>query len=106
MIPELETQQTGNQDVELLQQNVKKWVKPVEDCPLLDGQLLDRVFFVGAGEVVINHGLGRQIRGWIVVDKLGSAGGPPFESIERTAWDDKTLTLDATGTCCVLLWVF
>jgi hypothetical protein len=106
MIPELEIQHTGTEEVERLQENVKKFVKVLEDNPLLDGHLLDRVFFTGAATVVINHGLGRQIRGWIVVDKFGSAGGPPFETVERTAWDDKTLTLTATGTCCVLLWVF
>lgn len=106
MIPGLETQHTGNQDVELLQQNIKKFVKVLEDNPILDGHLLDRVFFTAAGTYTINHGLGRQIRGWIVVDKMGTVGGPPFETMERTAWDDKTLTLDVSGACCVLLWVF
>lgn len=101
MILPFEYQHTGNQDVELLQQNMKKFVKPLEDCPLLDGILLENVDLANAVNTVINHKLGRQPRGWIVVDHAGTG-----TLIYRIAWNSSTLTLLAAAACTVSLWVF
>lgn len=100
MIPGLETQHTGNQDVELLQQNVKKFVKVLEDNPLLDGTFLEGIALNAAANTVINHKLGRRPRGWILTDQSAAA------TVYRVAWTDKTLTLLASAASTVDLWVF
>ena len=100
----LEVQTTGNQDLELLMQNIKKWAKVLEDNPLLDGRALCCAS-TGAGTVTINHGLGRQPLGWIVTDRSPGAG-PPFPTLERISWDDKTIVINTSGICCFNLWVF
>lgn len=100
MIPELETQQTGNQDVELLQQNVKKWTKILEDNPLLDGRLLEDIDLNAAANTNINHGLGRVPRGWVLTDQSAAA------TVYRVAWTNTTLTLLASAASTVDIWVF
>ena len=100
MIPGLETQHTGNQDVELLQQNIKKFAKVLEDNPLLDGRLLEDVALNAAANTDINHGLGRVPRGWILTDQSAAA------TVYRVAWTTTTLTLLASGATTVDIWVF
>jgi hypothetical protein len=103
MIPELETQQTENQDLELAIQNVKKWAKVLEDNPLLDGNFIQAIEFAGGALTVdVNHGLGRQPRGWIITDFTALAG----TAIVRDAWDTNTITFTASAACDLDLWVF
>lgn len=103
MIPPFEYQHTGNQDIELLTQNIKKFVKVLEDNPLLDGVLIENIEFTGAVTVVVNHKLGRRPRGWIVTDLAGS--GRIFRGAN---WTDKTLELAnaIANPCTVSIWVF
>ena len=100
MITPLETQHTGNQDVELLQQNVKKFVKVLEDNPLLDGVLIEDVDLNAAANTEINHRMGRQPRGWILTDQSAAA------TVYRVAWTTQTLTLLASAASTVDIWVF
>jgi hypothetical protein len=69
--------------------------------PLLDGALVEGRA-LSTTPVDVPHGLGRTWRGWIVVGK--SANIDIWESGQR----DRTryLTLDASGTVTVSLWVF
>jgi hypothetical protein len=103
VIKQLEKQQTDNQDIELLQQNLKKFTKPLEDNPILDGRLIEGITVPGAGNVVVNHKLGRKPRGWILTDKAGD--GVIFRG---AAWTDKTIELanSVVTDCVVAIWVF
>ena len=103
MIKELETQHTGVQEIELLQQNTKNFVKSLERNPLLDGILIKNVFFSGAVTVNIAHKLGRKPRGWFTTDITGN-----LANIARNVGDcnDKFLSLAASATCTISLWVF
>ena len=118
MIPPLETQHGhGNQDLELLSQNIKRFVKVLEDNPMLDGHLLENISLT-AGNNTINHKLGRRLRGWTVVRSWNPApltypnpyvpGAPipyaPF--MYETGATDKILSLYAASDCQVSLWVF
>lgn len=47
-----------------------------------------------------SHGLGVAPQGFLVFDKTANA------DIWRTAWDDKTITLDATASVDAVIWVF
>jgi len=52
------------------------------------------------GDTVIDHLLGRQPMGWIVIDKTSSV------DISRTAWDKNTITLTSTSSvdCKILIF--
>ncbi len=103
MIKQMNTQHTGDQDVELFQANVKDFVKALEDNPLLDGVLIEDVEFVGAAlTVVVNHKLARKPRGWIITDFQALAG----TGVVRDDWNAQTLTLTASAACDLDLWVF
>ena len=103
MIPPLERQHTEDQDSELFQQNVKNFVKRLEDNPLLDGVLIEGVEFTGAVTVNIPHRLGRKPRGWIITDLTGG-----LVDVARNVgdFDDKFLSLAASAACVVSVWVF
>lgn len=50
------------------------------------------------GDTVIDHKLGRQPRGWILIDTQDA------NVIKRVSWDDKHITLNASSsTRCKLL---
>jgi len=104
MIPPLEEQRTGNQDLELSEQNIKKFVKVLEDNPLLDGRIVEDIAFDGVADTTFNHGLGRQPLGcfpvdWETVATMAVAFG-------RSAWDVNTITAFADVACTLKIWVF
>lgn len=102
MIPPLEVQHTGEQDLELAQQNIKRFVKVLEDNPLLDGRLIEGQA-LAVGTTAINHKLGREPRGWILARIQGGAAAP---WVRETARNSQTLTLQSNTALTVSLWVF
>ena len=103
MIPPLETQQTGDQDLELSQQNLKRFAKVLEDNPLLDGHLIEDQDLALGVDTPISHRLGRQPRGWILARIRGGAGAPWIREISS---DPLTLTLHSNTAINVSLWVY
>lgn len=65
------------------------------DCVTLSGVTLS-----GPGDTVVPHLLGRQPVGWDVIDQVGQA------TLCRSAWDEKSLTLNSSATCIVALEVW
>lgn len=82
--------------------------KTIEYSQEFTAQLLSLVFLKGnlltiditTTATAFNHGLNVTPQGFIVFDKTANA------DIWRTAWDDKTITLDATATVGAKVWVF
>jgi hypothetical protein len=76
--------------------------------PLLQGRLIEDVAIESGATIRIYHGLGRQPRGWFVVDLVGpSTSG----HIERVIGGDRerVLQLKATGygaAIKVAVWIF
>ena len=100
----LEVQHTGDQDLELLMQNVKKFAQVLEDNPLLDGRMIEDVDFDGATDTTFNHGLGRQPLGCFPVD--WETGATMAIAFGRSDWDASTITAFADVVCTLKLWVF
>ena len=112
MISPLEIQQAEDQDVNLLQTNVKNFVKVLEDNPLLDGHLLENIE-LDAGDNAINHRLGRRLRGWIVTrlyDPTVAGAGMTvpyiYDKQDTNDDEDKYLILTAVEEYKISLWVF
>lgn len=115
MIPELEIQHGGTEEVERLQENVKKFAKPLEDNPLLDGRLIENATQRGAatpglgvGVNHIEHGLGRNLRGWVITRLYGPPPANPniYDTQATNPTPGQTLELVSAQICNVDLWVF
>lgn len=75
-------------------------LNPVIANPLMQGKLLQNVSLIN-GNTTINHGLGRQMKGWIIADQTAAA------SIYRSQpLNSNTLTLNSSAACTVSLYVF
>lgn len=82
--------------------------KTIEYSQEFTAQLLSLVFLKGnlldlslsTTATAFNHGLGVTPQGFLVFDKTANA------DIWRTAWDDKTITLDANANVNAKVWVF
>lgn len=81
------------------QNQVKNFSLPVENCDLIDGVLLENINLeIGANTVY--HKLNRQPIGWIVCDSTGGS------IINRTAWNEETISLNSFIATTVKLWIF
>lgn len=88
-------------DVLALQENVRQAIEPLVRAPFARGVQVKATLSAGAN--TITHKLGRHPTGWLLLDvSAASAGDMP----KRTAWDERTITLDAAAGDTVVLWVF
>jgi hypothetical protein len=85
-------------DLNSVQLSVKEYLDQLAPNMFLIGNLLEITVTTTATE--FNHGLQKTPFGWFVLDKTANA------DIWRTAWDSKTITLDATASATIKLWVF
>lgn len=72
------------------------------DSEIVNGHQIDSIDLTAGEANTINHGLGRNLRGYIVVRKDANA----------SIWDEtsstpaKTLKLQTSSDCTVSLWVY
>ena len=95
-------------DLQRVQDNVSLVLNQLLPKEILDGVLVRAV--VAVTPTVINHGLGRQPLGWLVVDRQPGIGGFVVDApIVRTAWDERSITLSqpaGAGNVPLTIWVF
>jgi hypothetical protein len=78
----------------------KSILDPVLENPLNNITILKNIELV-SGDNVINHRLGRLQQGWLILD-INAAS-----TIYRTAdFNDKTLTLNSSADCTIILGVY
>lgn len=98
----LKTIQPKEYELDQIQRNISEFVNQLTVNPLLGGQLLSNIT-ITTGNNNINHGLGRDITGWIITDintnvNIYKAATQPSPS--------KILTLTSTGNSTISLYVF
>lgn len=92
---------TKDERLDRVQANVTTFADSVLGINILDGRLIEDVV-LGTTEVDVEHKLGRDLRGWLIVDK----------NAQQDIWKSSTtltkrfLSLTAAGTVTVSLWVF
>jgi hypothetical protein len=97
----LEKIQTENQDLTRIQYNIAKAYDTLGEVPLNAGRLIENVA-LSSTAVSIEHKLGREFRGWIIVRT--NANQTVWESTQLAP---KTLLkLVASGSVTVSLFVF
>lgn len=94
---------TGTPETDRVQEELAHKLKALQSCPLLFGVSVTAVLRPNVTEK-IDHKLGRQPQGFIVLDLTGNFG----PAIQRMGWDTKTITLVHGGAAnlTVKLWVF
>lgn len=88
-------------DLELgrLQDQIASVVNPLSRIEILDGVAIKDIAITTAA-VNVEHGLNRQPLGWILIDNTADA------RVWRTDWNSNYISLDASGTSTISIWVF
>ena len=93
-----------NQSVTQTQSNVNTALKQIANSAIIDGVLIKGVN-VGTADTIINHKLGREPLGWIVIKK--NEAGEIYESSTVNKNRDKFLILKgSTATTDTNFWIF
>lgn len=97
--------------VRAMRENRDAWRRLLERVPMLGGQLVEYTDGLGsAGQFTISHSLGRQPRGFFVVDVVrasGSSGGMVFYSRRDDVRSASQLELTANNSFdSVKIWVW
>ena len=75
-------------------------LNPIISIPLLSGKPLNGLA-LGSGATIVNHGLGRMMRGWLITDQDAAA------TVYRSApMNNATLTLTSSAKVNVNLWIY
>lgn len=97
--------ESGDYNIQKVQDALESALKSIEaDSPIIPGRLINDVALTSGTASTISHGLGRKLRGYIVVLRNANA----------TVWDDqatntnstRTLILNASANVTISLWVF
>ena len=95
---------TDNPILADIQERVEDALLPISDSSIVDGKLLTGHVLASGTTSVIAHGLGRKLKGWIVVSK--NAAQHVYDSQASNETPDLFLHLTASGAVTVDLWVF
>lgn len=96
--------QTQNKDITLLQTTWSSSLNQLLAKPLSDSNFLDNISVV-SGDNVINHKLGRNIKGWIVC-MMHTSFVQLYDKQLTNQMSDKTLILNSNGSSTISLIVF
>lgn len=86
-----------------IQDNVARALDQAATQPILNGVLLSSVA-LAVGSNIVNHGLGRTLRGWIPVRLRASA--TVYDTQDSNSTPALTLLLTASAAVTADLWVF
>jgi hypothetical protein len=82
----------------------------ITDVPILQGRLLEDVSVKEGNITRVKHGLGRKLRGWIVVRRNTTVGIFSDQQVDNKKEDEELWLILTTGTATatymVSLWVF
>ena len=90
---------TTDRELNRVQDQILAALNPVVRSTLLNYNEVKNIAITTAG-LAIEHGLGRQPLGWVVTDIDANA------TVWKTAWDERFLTLDASGTANISILVY
>ncbi len=89
--------------VKLAFDRVYEWAEQFRRIPWLDGVMVGPVQTIGAGNVVLEHKLGRVPRGFIVVGYEGAAADAYPSMVSA---DVRFMTVNFGGSTLATLWVW
>lgn len=95
--------QAKDTDLNMVQFNIEQFVKPLVDNVLLNHVLIKDVM-LDVGDNVIDHKLGRQLQGYLVVKKSDNSNIYDKQTTNKT--QTKTLVLNSSASVLISLIVF
>ena len=95
--------QTDDQSLSLLQSAWASQLDPVLANPVAEGRLIVSVALV-TGANVINHKLGRKLKGWMLVRQR--AAGTAYDTQDSNSMPQLTLQLTSSANMTVDIYVF
>tara|TARA_R100001530_G_scaffold4656_2_gene6162 strand:- start:113 stop:571 length:459 start_codon:yes stop_codon:yes gene_type:complete len=84
-------------------QDITDLFATLKDLPIINGSLLEEVALI-SGDTTLDHGLGRELLGWIVVGQSASAA--IYDKQGTNSDSGRTLILNSSAVATVNLWVF
>lgn len=90
-------------DLSKVQNNVEVALQPLIASPIINGNLLTKVELT-IGTTEVDHKLGRDLRGWIVVGQSDLAS--IWDSQATNVRSARTLILNSDADTVISLWVF
>lgn len=103
MLKDFKKISSTNKEVKQLQENVEQAIKPIINSQIVDGVLVKNIVIVSGTEKFVEHKLGREPIGFIVVRKRANA----------IIWDDqdnntnkRTFSLNSSANVTIDAWIF
>lgn len=98
---------TQDEDLNKMQERVEAAFQPIFNSEIVNGVFLEEINLVTGSDNIIEHKLGRKVRGYIVVSK--SANSNVYDKINDAS--DTTnknfyLNLQCSANVTVNLWIF
>lgn len=90
---------TGDQNLQMIQDNVAAAVNGIESRPFQKGVLLENVALSSSGTNAIAHKLQRPVRIWVIARQKANA------TVWEVSSDSNYLNLQCSSSCTVSLWV-
>lgn len=87
----------------LMQSQWAKYLNPLLANPLVNGIILPNIT-LSSGLNIVNHRLGRNLQGWIIV--MNNASATFYDSQATNQQQNLTLALIASAPCTVNIYVF
>lgn len=95
---------TADEDLTKVQSNLQEYFRPITTNPTLDGVRVTGVSLSSSSVNAVNHTLGREPLGWILIRKKGAAD--VWDSQDSNALPTRTLALNCDADVEVDLWIF
>lgn len=92
---------TDRDDVQDGQDTLEAEINALRDSSIGDRSNSVSHTFAGAASIALNHALGHTPTGWVQSDMVGAG-----VVVDRTAWDENTITFRASGACSFSALVF
>ena len=93
----------SDDDINRIQDNIDAVLRPLQASAIGQGNLLTGVALIN-GSTEVEHKLGRELIGWIIVQQ--NANAPVWDRQSTNVKKSRTLVLNSTASMSVTLWVF
>lgn len=104
MIPAFKQVQTNDRVQNQIQDNVQFALVPIQQCPVIDGILLQNIDLIN-GTNIIDHKLGRKLIGWFLV-RINNSIISLYDTQDTNPNPEQTLNLVINGNAQVSIYVF
>jgi hypothetical protein len=91
-------------NINKVQDNVQLALNPIINSPIINGILLSNITLTSGQDNIIEHKLGRELRGYLVVKKSANSNIWDLQDINKLS--RLTLNLQCSTNCVISLWVF